>query len=436
MKKNHKLPFTHKAALFLGGCVLFFSLSMPLTANVTIEPNGVLPPGTTLTVRIELEGGSDTVEMEMVADENRNGKADKGEYRHIEWVSLTDGQDKGDLRDYSPQKGLVEVHLHLSINLKVGHYIVRARPGAGRLAKGAALTVDDQSDGYLDAMKAFFVNLPAMIKDPPPTMYLVRSDMPPKGSDTSAANLWLMDGATHKMIAPLTRGGNCTHPAWSPDGKKIVYARGPRGKRRLWITTVAKKPNKIKTGPLTADFKADMAHPAWSPGGDKIAFISNRQLWVCKPTGAGLEQIAVAPMFDNILCWSRDGRSLVCSAHTAQGALLLTDAGAHPLGDQTAIPDEDRAIGDLFQVTVATGKTVRLPYHHTWHWLPYLSPDGRKAVFDIPAETGKYRLWLREGKGFTKAQKLGDHRFTAREPRFSPDGRWLVLVSDRQVKGN
>src|SRR5262249_15264960 len=78
-------------------------------------------------------------------------------------------------------------------------------------------------------------------------------------------------GATGESVRRLTNVG--FNPAWSPDGKKIVYATGNfhhpsnRGtaNSELWVVDVA-------TGQQSLLYKGDAVQPNWSPHGDRITF--------------------------------------------------------------------------------------------------------------------------------------------------------------------
>jgi len=62
-----------------------------------------------------------------------------------------------------------------------------------------------------------------------------------------------------------------------------------------------------------------------------------------------------------------------------------------------------------------------------------LSPDGRKIVF-VRETKGNYDLWMQTIDGEELVQ-LTDSRFGEFEPQFSPDGRRLLFVSNRDYSG-
>jgi len=76
-----------------------------------------------------------------------------------------------------------------------------------------------------------------------------------------------------------------THPDWATDGKRIVYASYERRQwHQLWLTT----PAGGDPIPLTYG-EYDNTNPRWSRDGSKVAFISNRngntELWTVETIG-------------------------------------------------------------------------------------------------------------------------------------------------------
>ena len=77
-------------------------------------------------------------------------------------------------------------------------------------------------------------------------------------------------GATGESVRRLTDFGYS--PAWSPDGKQIVFATegvidimARATTSQLWIIDV-------ETGAKKMLYKGDAVHPQWSPHGSRIAF--------------------------------------------------------------------------------------------------------------------------------------------------------------------
>lgn len=85
------------------------------------------------------------------------------------------------------------------------------------------------------------------------------------GSD--AWEIWLVDPNDGENRRPVTKNGMVNRaPAWSPDGRRLVYARGPEEVEDICII------NRNGTGEqcLPTPWKED--YPSWSPHGGWIAF--------------------------------------------------------------------------------------------------------------------------------------------------------------------
>ncbi len=100
-------------------------------------------------------------------------------------------------------------------------------------------------------------------------------------------------------------------PAWSPDGKRLAFARIVDGHAHLFVAAAdGAGAQQITYG------SEDDEQPAWSPDGKAIAYCSERRngdlwtqanLFVVRPDGSGLEQLTEG---DRMACrpaWAPDG---------------------------------------------------------------------------------------------------------------------------------
>ena len=120
-------------------------------------------------------------------------------------------------------------------------------------------------------------------------------------------------GATGESVRRLTTVG--AHPAWSPDGREIVYCteeiNSPSGRSHiseLWIVDVA-------TGRTRKLYDGDAVQPSWSPDGKHIVFWSvnggaERDLFTIQVEGGKIRRLTQDVALDFRPVWAADGRSI------------------------------------------------------------------------------------------------------------------------------
>jgi Tol biopolymer transport system component len=157
-------------------------------------------------------------------------------------------------------------------------------------------------------------------------------------------------------------------PAWSPNGKKIVFQRDfdpVRGQADYDILTMkadGTRERNLTNSPGVQDGDAD-----WSPNGRRIAFVSERdgdgEIYTMKPDGSSVRQLTFNDgPFDGGPNWSPDGRKIAFDS------------------------DRDAVEETPFQVEIYTmgadgGDQIRLTFDDLSDFLPAWSPDGRNIVF-------------------------------------------------------
>jgi TolB protein len=111
------------------------------------------------------------------------------------------------------------------------------------------------------------------------------------GSRFGASGLWVMDkdGRNKKRLTQEAQAYD-TLPAYSPDGRHIVFVSNRAGNFDIWIMDTESAISKQLTVSPDLDTK-----PAFSPDGHTIVFTSTRsgalQLWIMDSDGSHQKQL-------------------------------------------------------------------------------------------------------------------------------------------------
>lgn len=121
--------------------------------------------------------------------------------------------------------------------------------------------------------------------------------------------LWTLPVSGGKATAITDGLGDARLPAWSPDGKQIVFTSYRDGNFHLW--TVA--PNGQQLTQLTSG-TFDDREPHWSPDGQRLVFASDRggnyDLWTIELASKKLAQLTRDAANDYHPAWSPDGKHI------------------------------------------------------------------------------------------------------------------------------
>jgi Tol biopolymer transport system component len=226
-------------------------------------------------------------------------------------------------------------------------------------------------------------------------------------------------------------------PAWSPDGRWIVYSRTRPGQPDCVDTTLdlfAIPADRSAPGRrlLAAGFTGFSASPAWSPSGDRIAF---------RGLVDGVSGLWVADVPDRDAPWDLVARRINRSTPTSLLAWSMPRWSPDGTTIATTVLPRDVAPHRAAVLVSADGSSERLAWRRTTsdHAAPEWSPDGsRIAVVETPGvgptsdALGLRLLDARSGAEIPVAAPpmsglgLG--------PLFSPDGsRVIGLTPDKRT---
>jgi len=251
----------------------------------------------------------------------------------------------------------------------------------------------------------------------------------PDGSEIAFAmsgSIWKIrvgDTVAYELTANRTHD---SAPAWSPDGRWILYSTEDSQGVNLMLLNVATGESTVVTsGP---EIHAD---PVWSPDGRRIAFVKGSlgtfhvhaasfengkvgaPMQLTRPNSFGRGRLYFGTTDDHISpTWSPDGREMI----------LVSNRGI-PLGS-----------GGIWRAPVAADamKTARLLLREEtlYRTQPQWSRDGKRILYSSHRGSQFNNLYVLPAEGGEPYQlTFGD--WDHFDPRWSPDGEWIVYVSNQ-----
>ena len=213
-----------------------------------------------------------------------------------------------------------------------------------------------------------------------------------------------------RLYALTSLPGSKRLPAWSPDGKNVVFCweRVPGNFDLYVISGEGGLPRQ-----LTSDAAQDWA-PAWSPNGQVIAFVRNpfgSSQVILIPAGGGSERV-LEGVFGRRLAWTPDGRSLVTQTNVSpEGpqALYLVDVATLARKQLTFPNASDDSSGHTALALSPGGDQIAFVTRRDGGLLIQTTPVGRwspEPLLTIGRDFGGL-AWSRDGKGlFVTTKRL------------------------------
>jgi len=204
------------------------------------------------------------------------------------------------------------------------------------------------------------------------------------------------------------------------DGSKLAYRAIRAGRNELWERDTRTGRERL----LIADTETDRTAPVWSPDGDALAYVrrsvngsaqEGAQV-VILPTDTLSERVIYQSSTLNMapIDWSSDGRALIGLC-------------GHPGGLRATCRLDLSVKGNAPSVQILATDTTRNLFQQRLspdgRWIAFIAVDatdaGASTIYVMPAAGGSWQA-------ITEGQRYDD------KPRWSPDGRTVFFVSDRE----
>ena len=240
---------------------------------------------------------------------------------------------------------------------------------------------------------------------------------------TGIPQIWLIDVDGNGLLQLTDDLGGACQPAWSPDGTRLVFVSPCARNQESYVGSSLFVINVDGTGFLSLpSFPGGDYDPVWSPDGEKIAFTSVRaggrpQIWVLDLETKESRNVSNSVARDFQPVWSPDGETILfTTTRLGESQIWFMDKNGENQNFFTRSDEFDNSEA----VWSPNGEVILFTQRD--------SSGGITWVSAAPWEGGGSSRGVNEF--FTIGDASERNRNPMREPDYSPDGFWLVVLNN------
>ncbi len=192
-------------------------------------------------------------------------------------------------------------------------------------------------------------------------------------------------------------------PAWSPDGRSLLYTSYGEGRRSLYLYD-------LTTGRHTVigEQNGSSIGGRWSPDGQRIAVAfergGNTDIYVLDRSGRTIRRLTEDRGIDVSPAWSPDGNRLA----------FVSNRSGNP---------------QIYLLDIASGNARRLTFSGSYNTSPDWSPKGDKIAY-TGRVSGRFQIFTISPQG-GEPQQLTSGTGDNEDPSWAPDSRFIAFSSNR-----